>query len=208
MTSAAVAAKTVLNMRPSFRAEHCTRLGVRAKISGNANEAVAILLRFRSYGAMITRYKKLLLTLGALVLLGATAILSQTRQSAPDGPRLYRIWSDDRGETHLEEINIATKGRPTIPGITLNFPGVVTGPVGPGRGAQLHNTGARQFAITVFGQIDVEASDGTRAHLRTGDMSFIEDVTGKGHRTFEEGSQSVFLRVPENFDVKKWAAGN
>jgi len=50
--------------------------------------------------------------------------------------------------------------------------------------------------------------DGTRAHLRTGDMSFIEDVTGKGHRTFEEGSQSVFLRVPENFDVKKWAAGN
>ena len=69
-------------------------------------------------------------------------------------------------------------------------------------------TPARQFAITVFGQIDVEASDGTRAHLRTGDMSFIEDVTGKGHRTFEEGSQSVFLRVPENFDVKKWAAGN
>jgi hypothetical protein len=64
------------------------------------------------------------------------------------------------------------------------------------------------FSITVFGQIDVEASDGTRAHLRTGDMCFIEDVTGKGHRTFEEGSQSVFLRVPENFDVKKWAAGN
>ena len=39
-------------------------------------------------------------------------------------------------------------------------------------------------------------------------MSFLEDVTGKGHRTFEEGSQSVFLRVPEDFDVKKWAKGN
>jgi hypothetical protein len=90
----------------------------------------------------------------------------------------------------------------------MNFAGVATGPGEPGRGVQRHNTGARQFAITVFGQIDVEASDGTRAHLRTGDMSFIEDVTGKGHRTFEEGSQSVFLRVPENFDVKKWAAGN
>ena len=156
---------------------------------------------------MIIRYKKLLLTLGALLLLGATAILSQTRQSAQDGPRLYRIWSDAQGETHLEEINLATKGRPTIPGLTMNFPGV-TGPGEPGRGAQLHNTGTRQFAITVFGQIDVEASDGTRAHLRTGDMSFIEDVAGKGHRTFEEGSQSVFLRVPENFDVKKWSAGN
>ena len=65
----------------------------------------------------------------------------------------------------------------------------------------------RQFAVTVYGEIDVEASDGTRAHLRTGDMSFIEDVTGKGHRTFETGSQSVFLQVPEGFDVKKWATG-
>src|SRR6185295_10590313 len=157
---------------------------------------------------MIIRNKKLLLTLGAPLLLGATAILSQTRQSAPDGPRLYRIWSDARGETHLEEINIATKGRPTIAGIVMNFPGAAAGSGAPGRGAQMHNTGVRQFAITVFGQINVEASDGTRAHLRTGDMSFIEDVTGKGHLTFEEGSQSVFLRVPENFDVKRWAAGN
>jgi len=148
-----------------------------------------------------------LLALGTLLLLGTIAGLSQEKQAAPDGPRLYRIWSDAQGETHLEEINIATKGRPTIPGITMNFSGVVTGPGGPRAGAQLHNTGARQFAITVFGEIDVEASDGTRAHLRTGDMSFIEDVTGKGHRTFEEGSQSVFLRVPEDFDVKKWAAG-
>jgi hypothetical protein len=43
--------------------------------------------------------------------------------------------------------------------------------------------------------------------LRTGDISFVEDVTGKGHRTIEKGSQSVFVRVPEGFDVKKWAAG-
>ena len=46
-----------------------------------------------------------------------------------------------------------------------------------------------------------------KAHLRTGDMSFVEDVTGKGHRTLEKGAQSVFVRVPEGFDVKKWAAG-
>jgi hypothetical protein len=117
------------------------------------------------------------------------------------------VSGDAQGETHLEEINIATTGRSTIPGIVMNFSGVVTGPGGPRGGEQLHNTGVRQFAITVFGQIEVEASDGTRAHLRTGDMSFIEDVTGKGHRTFETGSQSVFLRVPEGFDVKKWAAG-
>jgi hypothetical protein len=38
-------------------------------------------------------------------------------------------------------------------------------------------------------------------------MSFVEDVSGKGHSTMEKNSQSVFVRVPEGFDVKKWAAG-
>ncbi len=141
------------------------------------------------------------------LLIGATLLMSQQKRPAADGPRLYRVWSDAQGETHLEEINIATKGRSTIPGIVMNFSGVVTAPGEPRGGEQLHNTRVRQFAITVYGEINVEASDGTRAHLRTGDMSFIEDVTGKGHRTFETGSQSVFLQVPEGFDVKKWAAG-
>jgi len=150
--------------------------------------------------------KKSLFGLSALLLVGSGVVMSQ-QQAAVEGPRLYRVWSDAKGDTHLEEVNIATKGRVTIPGIVLNFSGVVTGPGGPRGGEQLHNTSVRQFAITVFGAIDVETSDGTRAHLRTGDMSFIEDVTGKGHRTFETGSQSVFLRVPEDFDVKKWAAG-
>ena len=156
---------------------------------------------------MTIELKKPLFALSALLLLGAGVVMSQQKQGAVDGPRLYRVWSDAKGETHLEEINIATKGRATISGIVLNFSGVVTGPGGPRGGEQLHNTRLRQFAITVYGEIDVEASDGTRAHLRTGDMSFIEDVTGKGHRTFETGSQSVFLQVPEGFDVKKWAAG-
>jgi hypothetical protein len=141
------------------------------------------------------------------LLIAASLLMGQQKRPAPDGPRLYSVWSDAQGETHLEEINIATKGRSTIPGMVMNFSGVVTSPGGPRGGEQLHNTRVRQFAVTVYGEIDVEASDGTRAHLRTGDMSFIEDVTGKGHRTFETGSQSVFLQVPEGFDVKKWAAG-
>lgn len=141
------------------------------------------------------------------LLIAVSLLMSQQKPPVPDGPRLYRVWSDAQGETHLEEINIATKGRSTIPAMVMNFSGVVTAPGGTRGGEQLHNTRVRQFAITVYGEIDVEASDGTRAHLRTGDMSFIEDVTGKGHRTFETGSQSVFLQVPEGFDVKKWAAG-
>jgi hypothetical protein len=55
------------------------------------------------------------------------------------GPGLYRVWSDAKGETHLEAINIATKGRAAIPAISLNFSGVVTGLPGTTRwrGTQL-----------------------------------------------------------------------
>lgn len=93
--------------------------------------------------------------------------VDQQKRPAPDGPRLFRAWSDAQGETHPEEVNIATAGRSTIPGIVMNVSGVVTAPGRPRGGEQLHNTRVRQFAITVYGQIDVEASDGTRAHLRT-----------------------------------------
>lgn len=145
---------------------------------------------------------KKILWASAVLVLGASFVMSQKR-TTQDGPRLYRVWSDARGDTHLEEIDISTMGRVVIPGVVMNY----TGNTPPTGGEKLHNTGARQFAITVFGQIDVETSDGTKAHLRTGDMSFVEDVTGKGHKTIEKGSQSVFLRVPEGFDVKKWAVG-
>jgi hypothetical protein len=58
------------------------------------------------------------------------------------------------------------------------------------------------------GKIDVEASDGSRAHLDVRDMAFLDDATGKGHKTFEEGGASVFLRLPEQFDGDGWARGN
>jgi hypothetical protein len=85
----------------------------------------------------------------------------------------------------------------------VNFSGL---PAGEGA-VKLHNAPARQLAVTVAGKIDVEASDGTKVHLDTGDMAFLEDTTGKGHSTHEAGASSLFLRVPDNFDIKTWAKG-
>ena len=122
----------------------------------------------------------------------------------PAQPHLFHIWSDANGDTHIQEIKLANNKRAMISGLTMNFSGTPAGP----NAKKLHNTPARQFAITVSGKIDVEASDGSRAHLDVGDMAFLEDTTGKGHKTFEEGAASVFLRVPELFDVNAWARGN
>jgi hypothetical protein len=140
---------------------------------------------------------------GLLALAGIALSQEKKAPVPPPQPHLFHLWTDAQGDTHLEEIKLANNRRPMVPGVTINFSGL------PGRGgpALLHNAPARQFAITVSGAIDVEASDGTKAHLATGDMAFLEDTTGKGHRTLEEGASSVFLRVPDNFDIKAWARG-
>jgi hypothetical protein len=93
---------------------------------------------------MTTAMKRTVLGLAALLLL-AGILMSQQKQT--DGPRLYRVWSDAKGDTHLEEINISTKGRVLIPGVVMNY----SGNTPPEGGEKLHNTGARQFAITVYG---------------------------------------------------------
>jgi hypothetical protein len=98
---------------------------------------------------------------------------------------------------------LANNRRAMIPGVTMNFSGLPA----PEGAALLHHAPARQFAVTVSGRIDVEASDGAKAHLEVGDMAFLEDTAGKGHKTLEEGAGSIFLRVPDNFDIQAWARG-
>ena len=148
---------------------------------------------------------KFLSVFGCALFVAASLALSQQKKTPvpPPQPHLFHIWSDAKGDTHLEELKLANNRRPMIPGVTMNFSGLPAGP----NAAQLHHAPAHQFAITVSGKIDVEASDGTKAHLEVGDMAFLEDTTGKGHKTLEEGAGSVFLRVPEDFDVKAWARG-
>ncbi len=130
-------------------------------------------------------------------------VSKRKRPRPPVQPHLFHIWTDAKGDTHLEELKLANNRRAMVPGVTINFSGLPAGP----NSAQLHNSPAHQFAVTVSGKIDVEASDGTKGHLEVGDMAFLEDTAGKGHKTLEEGAGSVFLRVPENFDVKAWARG-
>jgi len=141
-----------------------------------------------------------------VVLLSIGVALSQQAKKAgtpPPQPHLFHLWTDAKGDTHMEEIKLSNNRRASITGITMNFSGL---PAGEGA-ALLHHAPARQFAVTVSGKIDVEASDGTKAHLEPGDISFLEDTTGKGHKTLEEGASSIFLRVPDNFDIKAWARG-
>ena len=139
-----------------------------------------------------------------LTILGSTIASGQEKQRVPPKqPHLFHCWTDASGETHIKEIILGNNKRAPIPGATMNFSGT---PIGNGVPA-FHRVGQRQFAITVFGEVEVEASDGSKAHLNAGDMFFVEDTQGKGHKTMEEGASSVFIRVPDDFNVEVWARG-
>ena len=142
-----------------------------------------------------------------LTLLGSTIGSGQEQQRVPPKqPHLFHCWTDASGETHIKEIILGNNRRAPISGATVNFSGT---PQGNGNGVPaFHRAPRRQFAITVFGEVDLEAPDGSKAHLKVGDMSFIEDTLGKGHKTTAgEGASSLFISVPDDFDVEAWAHG-
>jgi hypothetical protein len=147
---------------------------------------------------------KLIVFLAASISVCVGAFGQQASPVLPPQPHLFHLWTDAAGETHIQEIKLGNNRRPAIPGVTMNFSGTPAGP----NAKNFHNSPAHQFAVTVSGKIDVEASDGSKAHLETGDMFFLEDTKGKGHKTLEEGASSIFLRVPDDFNVDTWARGN
>jgi hypothetical protein len=145
--------------------------------------------------------------LAGLLFLAAGIVVGQQKKAAGvpmPPPHLFRIWSDAKGDTHIEEIKLAANRHAMIPGATVDFH--LTGPANPAEAGQLHHAPGKEFAITVTGTIDVEAADGTKARIGPGDIAFLDDTTGKGHKAVVEGS-SISLRVADNFDVRAWARG-
>lgn len=145
--------------------------------------------------------------LGGLLVLATGIAVSQQRNAAGAPvplPHLFRIWSDAGGDTHIEEIKLANNRAATIPGSTVDFH--LFGPLVPETAATLHHAPAREFAVTISGTIDLEAADGTKIHMGPGDIAFLDDTSGKGHKALVKGA-SVSMRVPDNFDVKAWARG-
>ena len=142
--------------------------------------------------------------LGCLVALASGVAFGQTAGGTPPPlPHLFRIWSDAAGDTHIEEIKLSDKKRAKIPGALVDFH---LGAVPPEAATKLHAAPDHEFAVTVSGTIDLQASDGSKAHLAAGDIAYLDDTTGKGHTAKVEGG-SISMRVEPGFDVKAWARG-
>jgi len=144
------------------------------------------------------------LTIGALAALvtaaGGTHVAAQSQsESAP--ARLLRIYTDDAGETHLEEL-IMGKDLAPIPVTSVDLVNYTR------NSADWHTAPDRRFATNIIGDLRVTSSDGKQHHIGPGDLVFLEDTTGKGHVTERLNAVvTLFIHLPEDFDGVAWSKG-
>ena len=115
-----------------------------------------------------------------------------------------RIWADEHGETHLEEVTVE---RVVIPaergvaelwaslGVDVDRMQFLTVQAVDQRPAE-HRAPRRQFVVFLDGWVRITTSDGDSRTLPAGAVVLADDVEGKGHVTeLEPGARRV-LQIP------------
>ncbi|MBN8819806.1 MAG: hypothetical protein J0I80_13930 [Sphingomonas sp.] len=118
---------------------------------------------------------------------------------APDGlMSVLHIYSGPDGISRARRVPV--HGNKTIPIVE-----VMAGSIGPGL-TPWGTAPQKRFSINTTGDLDVELADGTHHRIGKGDLVFIDDQGGKGHRSHMlTPVANLFLIVPDDFDLIAWA---
>ena len=124
-----------------------------------------------------------------------------------DHTPVLHIYADAEGNSHLEELMVVTEPSGSVrTAKPLPVTGVMIREYAPRYINDWHRAPARQFAITIVGELEVEVSGGVRRRVRTGELVFLEDTKGKGHITrLGENTTNLFIRVADDFDFAAWS---
>ncbi len=102
---------------------------------------------------------------------------------------ILRVYTGDDGLTHIEEVALPlqpfldTEGAYGEGTPVEAATGVTFRVSPPGYFLDWHNAPRRQYTITLSGQVEIAASDGTVRRVGPGSILLAEDLTGKGHTT-------------------------
>lgn len=117
--------------------------------------------------------------------------------------RYTRMYADDDGESHFEDIDVEMISRAVQP---PNLPAAQSAiwPVERFRFLELpsgldltHPAPGRQFFAVLAGGLCITTSDGESRTFTSGDVVLAEDTTGKGHRTVSTGLDSALMAISE-----------
>ncbi|MFV5692969.1 hypothetical protein ACM55K_13160 [Flavobacterium sp. LT1R49] len=98
---------------------------------------------------------------------------------------ITRLFSDDAGESHFEDIKIPLKESGEIGFLSeiQEAKGIVFRKVKEHYDYDFHRAPARQYIILQDGTIEIETSLGEKRIFESGNVLLVEDTFGKGHRT-------------------------
>ena len=113
---------------------------------------------------------------------------------------ITRIYSDNNGNSHFENITIPLKAGGEIGSLSELLPakGIIFREVLPSYDYDFHNAPQKQYIILLDGEIEIETSLGDKRIFGAGDVLLMEDTHGKGHKTRNTKAQkrkSVFIPI-------------
>lgn len=133
--------------------------------------------------------------LSALVATGGRAEISP---SPSDLMEVLHIYTGADGISRARRVRVY--GNKPLPVVQI-----MAGSIGTGL-TQWGTAPQKRFSINTSGDLDVELGDGTHHKIGKGDLVFIEDQGGKGHRSHMlTPVANLFIIVPDDFDLLAWA---
>jgi hypothetical protein len=110
--------------------------------------------------------------------------------------KYIRLFADSSGESHFEDITselLPIEFVPSAPPLHLTqlSPAKSIGFFGAEAdwNSNWHISSARNLFVLISGSWEIEASDGQKRTLSSGDILLVEDTTGQGHRSRVSGDQ-------------------
>jgi hypothetical protein len=104
---------------------------------------------------------------------------------------VYRLYTGNDGESHIEEIGAEALRALKVVG-TMSV-SVQERP--PGYFMDFHPAPFRRWQVGLVGRTTIGLSDGTSQTFGPGDVRLIEDTTGKGHTTTYPDGLTVTMQI-------------
>ncbi|NML59450.1 cupin domain-containing protein [Chryseobacterium cheonjiense] len=99
--------------------------------------------------------------------------------------KITRIFSDEKGESHFEDLEIPLVDQGEIGYLSENFEvkKLQFRKVSADYDYDFHHAPQKQFIVLLDGGVEIETSLGEFRQFQTGEILLVEDTTGKGHKT-------------------------